>query len=195
MARRVWVYPGQREVRWRSANWSSSAATSSAPYPRAISRSLRKSRRSQAIWSFRDRPVWSRSPVRPSRRVSHCSTAEWASSCSGRITSRPRSTARSAALSPSRSFRGAEEARGAQPFHVTQAPQHVEPDEVAVPVAVVADGEVEEAGVEVAVGGPERRRAGRRNGGRADGPLPTHVPPFRLSAFPPHDKYSSASLA
>src|SRR5439155_4322123 len=83
-------------------------------------------------------------------------------------------------------LRGGEEARGAQPFHVTQAPQHVEPDEVAVPVAVVADGEVEEAGVELTVGRPESFSTDRRNDGRTDSHLPPHFPPFRLSAFPLH---------
>src|SRR5439155_25417625 len=92
-------------------------------------------------------------------------------------------------------LRGGEEARGAQPFHVTQAPQHVEPDEVAVPVAVVADGELEEAVVKGAVGGPQRSGADGRTGGPARGPLPCHSPPVRPAACPPHARYSSASRA
>src|SRR5437762_2267052 len=70
-------------------------------------------------------------------------------------------------------LRGGEEARGAQAFHVTQAPQHVEPDEVAVPVAVVADGEVEEAGIQLSVRGPEGLRTQRRKDGTTESPVPT----------------------
>jgi hypothetical protein len=71
---------------------------------------------------------------------------------------------------------------------VAETAEHVEAEEVAVPVAVVANGELEDPRVRGAVGTPQDGRTGRREDGRfgsACGPAATRA----------HCRYSSATLA
>ena len=81
-ARCRWVYPGIGLVRWRSACSTSAACTSRSARRIASISDRSQSRMSSAIWSFRERPVWSFPPTAPTFSIRRRSMFMWMSSSS-----------------------------------------------------------------------------------------------------------------